>query len=520
MSGGVLFATFDSHRSDVTENAEASAESRAATMAKYLDNELQEQQQVLELFKQSELAQTVTTPSTVDLEPFVETTAFDGISVVNKSGAIQSLMTSSGPEPDVVGNDLSSRMYVKKALAGEKYISKPFVADTGNHIIVMSTPIRINGSIQGTLNGAYHIEKANLFDILVNEDNATATTVEAGGKGLYSTVGEQEETISTSVELKTVNWTLTAHYDRAVVEQSVRRLAIFQGVLGLVLFGTLVTFGWWVYRSQVLQIGRVLNYLDALTRRKYNYQSRLSGGSEWNQIESSLTRLRDELSQREQMLVVHNRILRHNLRNKLNVIRSHNSLLKRNSDVSTEERTAAIEQATDDLLELADRARTTEQLLDPTDTQELRTDMVPLIRERAEKIQQDETELSVEVVTPCSAYAACDSDISSAIDELLQNVVDHGGPEANATVTVSSADGHVIIRIEDDGDGIPEREMQIINGDENITQLRHTVGIGLWLVEWIVRRYDGVFRVPEQSRGLVEITLPCASAPEDVEPTD
>jgi signal transduction histidine kinase len=517
ISGGVLFATFDEHRSDLTDNAEMTVEDRAGTMATYLDNELREQQRVVEFAaRDGRLSENGTEAQLSRLGSFVETTAFNGVSVVNETGRIQSLVTEDGEQLDLVGEDLSDRTYVQQALRGESYISEPVRAETGNSIIVISAPLTADGKVVGTVNAAYHLSENAIFEVLGTDDEGTAVTVESGEMELYNSLDGGQETISASEQLDTVDWTVKAHQDKQSIDSSVQRLAVFQGLLGLVLLGTLGIFGGWVYRSHIVQISHVLDYLNAFKRGDYNYHTSLGGGGEWDQIEGGLAELGDSLSQREQMLLVHNRILRHNLRNKLNVIRSQAQLLDSKNDDTPRDETREIQRATEKLLQLADRARTTEQLLESPEEREQQTNVARVVRERVDRTEEGAPGLTVNLYAPESLHAICGDEIASAVGELLQNVVDHAGADPVATVTVGEAGDHVVIRVEDNGDGIPEREMSVINGDQDITQLRHTVGIGLWLVDWIVKRYDGTLRVPESDDGcVVEIVLPRAPVPDD-----
>ncbi len=515
VAGGVLFATFDAHRSDVTENAEASVEDRAEVMATYLDNELRAQQRVVRFATTSDaIADQGSDTQRSALESFVETTPFDGVSVVDEHGEIQSLVTQEGHQSGMVGTDLSNRQYVQRALVGEEHISEPFEAETDNHVVVVSAPVVVDGEVIGALNGAYHLGETEIFETLVTEDDATAVTVESGEIELYNTADRANDSITASRELETVNWRVYAHHNQQAVDSSVQQLASFQALLGFVLLGTLLTFGGWVYRAQILQISRILGHLNALKRREYDSEYELGGGDEWVQIEEGLTELRAALSKREQMLLVHNRILRHNLRNKLNVIQSQAELLDSSLEQSSCKETREIQRATEKLLHLADRARTTERLLDPPSATETGTDVASVVHELATEIQQREPALTVTVSAPESIYAACGEEISTAIEELLQNVADHAGAEPTATVTVAAAGDHVVIRIEDDGDGIPEDEAAVISGDDDITQLQHTLGIGLWLVDWIVARYDGTLRVPQSAETgcVIEMELPRATA--------
>ncbi|MFC7059732.1 cache domain-containing sensor histidine kinase [Halovenus salina] len=493
----------------MTDDAETDLRDRSERLSSFLDTELRKQQQVVEFAATDRRALNHGTATQRSmLESFVDTTAFNGVSVVNTTGKIQALVTDEGYQPEIVDSDISNRTYVQRALGGEPYISRPLRAKTGNRIVVMSGPVTVDGEVRGSINAAYHLNSTEMFAGLASENEAGSVTVESNGLVLYSTL-KDEETLTKSADLDAVDWTVTAHYDKNAVNASAKQLAVFQGLMGLVLLGTLAAFGWWVYRAQILQINQLLGQLNALEQRQYDQRIELDGGHEWEQIGQALGELRESLTQREQMLLVHNRILRHNLRNKLNVIRSRAEILDNKNGSSSE--TAEIQQATDTLLGLADRARTTERLLDPPD-EDAQTDIADVVRERTDTIATSHPELSVNVSAPETEYVACGTEIGTAIEELLQNVVDHAGPEPTAHVTVAEAGDCTVVRIEDDGDGIPDSEAKLVSGDHDITQLQHTVGIGLRLVDWIVSRYDGTFRVPQTDENgcLVEMELPRA----------
>lgn len=516
VSGAVLFVTFSTHQSDVTESAEQSVESRASVASASLDNRLRDQQETISfLATNPAIVEHRTDRQRSTLDSFVETTSFNGVSVVNETGRIRALVTTDGEQTELIGEDLSNRQYVQRALAGDQYISEPIRAETENHILVISAPLVGDTEVVGTVNGAYHLNRTQLFQNLVRDDDETAVTVTAGNETLYSGAGRFSEMINGSASLKTVDWTVTVHRNQQSIDQSVDRLLLFQVALGLVLLGSLVGFGGWVYRSQIRRTSTLQDRLHALEQREYEPGPSLEGSSEWQQIDEVLDQLGETLSRREQMLLVHNRILRHNLRNKLNVIDSHAELLESKVDEEHIDDIGNIRTTTDRLLMLAERARMTVQFLDPP-KEPLRADVTPIVRRRIENVEQRNPSLTIRQFLHESAYAACEGEIGTAIEELLQNVADHGGPEPTATVTVATQRNSILIRIEDAGPGIPEEEVEIVSGDQDVTQLQHMRGIGLRLVDWIVRRYDGTLSISQgtQEGTVIDIRLPRADPPE------
>ncbi|WP_436344426.1 cache domain-containing sensor histidine kinase [Natronorubrum sp. FCH18a] len=502
VAGAVLAVTFDAHRTDVEESTNASVVDRAELSASILDDRLEEQRRTVAVGTiNPDLAAHGTDRQDEALERFVESTAFDGASLVDEDGEVQSFDTTTpGFESEaVVGADFSDRTYVQRGLAGEQHVSDPFRAQTGNTVVVISAPIVVDGEVVGSLNGASQLERTGLFDILNGDDEREAITVATETETLYSTADRFDETVTRSADLETVEWTVTAHRDRAAVDDRINRLAVFQAVSGVALLGSIVVFGGWVYRSKIRRIGQFADRVKALERRQYDAGPSFEGATEWRRIDDALERLGTALARREQMLLVLNRILRHNLRNSLNVVAGRASDLEERLDGAEQESAREIRLATGELLTLADRARMTEELLDPVGEESPRIDLAAVVHERIVQFGltgDDDAKPNLTVTVPDRAVAVCGPEVAVAIDELLANIADHAGSEPTVAVTVETDDETVRIRIADDGPGIPADEAAVITGNRAISQVSHTGGIGLWLVDWIVSQYDGSLLIP------------------------
>ncbi|MXV62466.1 sensor histidine kinase [Natronorubrum sp. JWXQ-INN-674] len=511
VSGAVLAVTFDAHRTDVAESATASVADRAQLSASAMDDQIQEQQQTVRVAATNpDLTAHGTENQDRALEAFIERTEFDGATVVNETGVVQSYETAdstSGSE-GIVGTTLADQQYVRASLDGEQHISDPFHAQTGNLIVVISTPLVDDGEVTGSINAAYHLEDTELFESLDGDEERDAITVKAGSETVYTTADSFDDTIARTVELEATDLAITAHRDRTAVDEQINRLVLFQVVSGIALLGSITAFGGWVYRSKIRRIGQLTERLQALERREYDSSQPLGGAAEWRQIDGALEQLSESLARREQMLLVLNRILRHNLRNALNVVVGRAGDLEERLDGENRESAREIRAATTELLELADRARMTEDLLDPVDNESPRTNLAAVVRERVRLFSHspegdDPVAASVASVrSPERAIAACGPEVAVAVDELLENVAVHAGTEPTVAVAVEAADDCVRIGVADDGPGIPPDEAAVITGDRTISQVSHTGGIGLWLVDWIVSRYDGRLQIqPNGSSG-------------------
>ncbi|MWV39717.1 ATP-binding protein [Natrialba sp. INN-245] len=495
VSGGVLVVTFDTHRTDVLNSAEDSVAERAELSATMLDDRIREQQRTLAIAANNPDVRAHGTERQGDtLEQLVDVSAFGGVTVVDETGAVRAIETrQASTSVTIVGTDLSDRRYVDRSLRGEEYVSDPLEAETGNDVIVVSTPIREDGEIVGSLNGAYHIDDERLFEPIA-EDDQGAITVEADGETVFTNADHLDETIEDEAMVGTVGWTVTAHRERGEVTGSIDRLVLFQTASAVALLGSVTGFAVWIYRSKVRRIGRILERLRALERREYGDEPAIGGAAEWRRIDRALDGLAGSLARREQMLLVLNRILRHNLRNTLNLVVGHADDLESRLDGENRESAAEIAAATRELLELADRARTTESLLDPIDDETLRTDVATITRERVDAFDAASRSRDLETVIvdgPEQAIAACGEGIGIAIDELLANAADHAGPNPSVTIEIEPTPEWIRLAVEDDGPGIPPEDISVITGEQELSQVNHAGGIGLWLVDWIVSRYGG-----------------------------
>jgi len=238
--------------------------------------------------------------------------------------------------------------------------------------------------------------------------------------------------------------------------------------------------------------------------------------------------------QREERLMVLNRVLRHNLRNDLNVITGSADQLQdelADLDLSTDSETGdlsntieqigdraqnelqRIEETAHELSELAEKARDVEQSFDHdqiTGSVELR----PLFEEVKSTYQGGFPDATIEIVGENVAVQGNREGLRKIVEELLENALKHSDQESpHVTLRAEKRDAdRVTISVADTGPGLPEMERKTIEQGAE-TSLMHGSGIGLWLVNWLVTQLGGTIRIEDNDpRGtLVRIKLPAAS---------
>ena len=214
--------------------------------------------------------------------------------------------------------------------------------------------------------------------------------------------------------------------------------------------------------------------------------------------------------QREGLISVINRVLRHNVRNKLTVINGYAELLATELDDDNAAKAEQIVETADRLLDLTESARRIEanRELSP----ELETvDLTPILEKAIDQLSSRYPEASVTTEIPASAIATTLPRIETALWELLENAAVHGGEQPSITLAVAETDDQLRLTISDDGPGLPEEERQVLaEGKEE--PLVHGQGLGLWLTYWIITTLDGEISVSKSQQGTaIEIRLPTPS---------
>ncbi|MFB6176992.1 MAG: ATP-binding protein [Halobaculum sp.] len=239
-----------------------------------------------------------------------------------------------------------------------------------------------------------------------------------------------------------------------------------------------------------------------------------------------------ERKRREQKLQVLNRVLRHNLRNELNVIQGFHQKIAARSDETIQEFVSRAETATESLLSTAATARNVQtDLSGGTQQQQEITSTVHSLARRAREEYPDAT---VVTRTAGETLVTAREALDTALWELLENACEHTDPGATIEISVETpdeseqiedgtpphvddergaadTDSTVTVTISDDGPGIPDSEVAVIEtGTE--TQVRHGSGLGLWFASWVVDASGGDIEIDTDDGTTVTITLPAAES--------
>lgn len=213
--------------------------------------------------------------------------------------------------------------------------------------------------------------------------------------------------------------------------------------------------------------------------------------------------LRDvtERELREQRLAVLNRVLRHNLRNKTDVLKSHAEALE---PIGSDHVDAIVDSA-DAIAALGERANRINRYVSES-PDDATVDLVALVDAALETVGMDETDVSVSTDLPASATLVTNR---LALRNALESTLDNAVAYADSTVEVvvdPRPDGYAI-RVTDDGQGIPEWELDSLEtGTES--PLQHSTGLGLWQLKWAVMTLNGELSFDTGDGTTVEFVVP------------
>lgn len=235
--------------------------------------------------------------------------------------------------------------------------------------------------------------------------------------------------------------------------------------------------------------------------RRRHFELTVSDISESDDASLGSTLLFHDVTERQfrmQRLDVMRRVLRHNLRNEMNVVRGHLEIAHSDagtvsvsgenaptsSTVADSIRTAR--RHVDDVIDLTERVQDAEEFVDSDSTVAIITldSVVGTVAEAVASSRPDCTvAVEAEGATVRIALDTFEMVLTRAL-EMAASGADH------VTVTAVVDDGDVVVTVEGEGLAIPDEEWAaVLRGRE--TELVHASGLGLWLVKWGVMELGG-----------------------------
>jgi PAS domain S-box-containing protein len=227
-----------------------------------------------------------------------------------------------------------------------------------------------------------------------------------------------------------------------------------------------------------------------------------------HQYEQQLEAQRDNLE-------VLNQIMRHDIRNDLQIILAYADLFETEAEEGDAKYVERVRNAARDAVAITTTARDVTEVMLQTDEETQPVRVRPVLEDEVDDAQSryDSALIILDGPLPDVSVRADDM-LASVFRNLLSNAVQHNDKEVpEVTVSATDGDGQVLVRIADNGPGISDdRKVEIFEQGEAGLDSGGT-GLGLYLVETLVDRYGGSVRVEDNDPGAIFIVeLPLADA--------
>jgi len=218
---------------------------------------------------------------------------------------------------------------------------------------------------------------------------------------------------------------------------------------------------------------------------------------------------------RQRQLQVLNRVLRHNLRNDINVVEGYAEMAGEHvDDELSGEYIEQIASTASTLADLGEKARDVEQLVTAPrvtdDRRRVSTVVEDVVGELTDEYPETTVGSAVDVDTRLQLNHGL---VKQVLRRLAENAAEHNDAEnPRVEIRVGESDDPAFplaLTVADNGPGIPDHEWSVVEaGDES--PLEHGSGLGLWVVNWGVTRLGGQVDLAEnEPRGcLVTVALP------------
>jgi len=531
---GTIFVGFTLHKTDVRAQERQAVEQTATVVADRIDTWVETTATSVELWATT--IDVTGTPSQQRLlETFIDRTDFDSTSIYSAEGALVSIAGSdltSAERAALVGNNYSSRAFMQRPLAGETYVSDVDQTLDGDYVIRIAAPIwGANESVTGVFSGNIEIGPTSLFGNVTDVSRSReSVTVTADDQTLFSDAGTVRDPITANATVTRTGWIVSVARPTATIAGQLRVATMMQiGGVAVALLSIAVV-GLWVSRTTFAQIQELSTALKTLESGEYRTDLDLGSIDEWRRISGRFNTVSEMLKQRDSQLRVLNRVLRHNLRNDMNVVTSHTERILADEDVpdTVESDLEKIHSTALRLINTSEHARTLyDDLLAKPKQAVGPVDVVSIVEERTEELASQFPEATIETNLPTTALALDSATLPIVIEEIVRNALIHNDlPESEQQVTVSvcrqdparaavGANTEVRIDIADNGPGIPMVEEALLTNQLEETSIDHGSGLGVWLVNWLIDQIGGTVSVHTGvERGTtVSIHVPAAEEP-------
>jgi signal transduction histidine kinase len=205
-------------------------------------------------------------------------------------------------------------------------------------------------------------------------------------------------------------------------------------------------------------------------------------------------------SQRDDLQLL-NQMVRHDIRNDLQVIQTHGELLAAEVPADLESSAESVVSSANSAISLTEEARDLAAvMLRSADIREP-TALGNTLREEIRQVRSAHETATIEIDgTIHEVDVAADEMLGSVFNNLLQNSIVHNDrPQPRTVVSTTVDDKYATISVADNGPGISDEQKDNIFQKGAKGEHSDGTGIGLYLVKTLVDQYDGSISIEEPS---------------------
>jgi len=188
-----------------------------------------------------------------------------------------------------------------------------------------------------------------------------------------------------------------------------------------------------------------------------------------------------------------NQVLRHDIRNDLQLVTAYADLLTDHVDDEGEEYLETLTESSEHAVELTQTARDMAEVMLANSANEQRVSLRKALEREFEDVSADYPRAVLTIDEPVPAVTVrADEMLSSVFRNLLKNAVQHNDKSvAEVDVSVTVRDEAVVVRVADNGPGVTDEGKERIFGKCEKGLESGGTGIGLYLVQTLVDSYGG-----------------------------
>ncbi len=323
------------------------------------------------------------------------------------------------------------------------------------------------------------------------------------------------------------DWVLVKHAPASEAYAVSRQILTWTGAIGVLalsgLIAVVVVLGTDVTRA----LSRLTHRAEQIAGGDYDVDFETDRADEFGDLNRTLSTTRDTLRQRFEeiqdnertlrersaMVGVLNRVLRHNVRNDINVIAGRAELATELADRGdVQEELDTIHKTAMDLAALSNRTKRIQQLIVDDNVSTEAIELPERLAVALDGVRANCPDATISLHVPETGVPAVE--VPETLPQALADVVEHligcNADDATVEVTVhTTGDGEwIVVTIDDDGGGLPELDVQSVEQGEE-TPLRHAKGVALWSLSWTVSETAGELNLDPDGTTL-ELRLPAA----------